>query len=517
MSTIKCSLFAGFLCFSHFVLAQENKFVTEMLKSKYTIVLFHAFNEGGYYNVSNQDDDYNWLSGACNLNGEEIVPLKYDYVMFWGDCFVVGLKYGKSPLYKLGIIDLKGKILLPCEHLYIMPFRTDPFNLERSLYLISDGGVNNSMMNLNYPQNSKFALYDVKNEKFITNFKYDYIEQCPPEEKLARFNIGGKITSSNSTTNAIVKDGKWGYLNDEGEEVISAQYDVATPFKNGVAQVTLDGVRSMITNPITGSDVVMSSLVDTNIPQTNVLNEDVFAFVFANENYSNLSGADFSIKDGKIFSEYCRKTLGVSENNVRYYEDATYGNFMKALSQIKDIADVYEGDAKFIFYFSGLGMTDERTKERFLLPSDAQIGTLTSTGVSIKAVTDFFNSIRSQYSLILIDAPFNGKDKIGKMLSETRGVQIAAKTIVPSNNVVVALSGGDKGDVYVDTRKGHGLFTYSLLEKLQADKGKSRVRDVLEYVEGNVKKQSLELFNDVQSPKVSVSKQFNIEYQSLKF
>ena len=459
-----------------------------------------------------------FTEGACNLDGKEIVPPKYVYVSFEGDCFIVGLPYDEKEYNylksKLGIIDLTGKVLLSCKYLFIQSF-----NKEKGLYLISYGGVNKSERGFSdYSFDSKFALYDIKNAKFITDFKYDYVEyQYSSKEKLARFNIGGRITANTLLYDAVVEGGKWGYLNEEGQEVITAKYDAAMPFKDGVAQVILNEVTSLIANPITGSSIFASSPVDTNIPQTKNSNENLFAFVFANENYTSLSGADFSINDGKSFSEYCRKTLGVSENNVRYYEDATYGNFMKALSQIKDIADVYEGDAKFIFYYSGLGMTDERTKERYLLPSDVHLETLASTGISVKAVTDLFNSIKSQYSLVLIDAPFNGKDKTGKMLAEARGVQIAAKTIVPSGNIVLALSANDNGNVYSDKNIGHSLFTYSLLEKLQADRNGSLVKDVLEYAVSSVKKQSLEQFNDVQSPQVKVSEQFNITYQSLKF
>ena len=37
--------------------------------------------------------------------------------------------------------------------------------------------------------------------------------------------------------------------------------------------------------------------------------------------------------------------------NIRYYEDATFGNFAMIKKQVQDIADVYDGEASFIFYY----------------------------------------------------------------------------------------------------------------------------------------------------------------------
>lgn len=320
-----------------------------------------------------------------------------------------------------------------------------------------------------------------------------------------------------------VEGGKWGIINTENKIIIPPEYDTPIFFdEDGVAQVTKDGVTSILQNPLTGTSLNVANSgvsikVDTNIPKTRRTDENIFAFIFANENYVNLSGADFSINDGKVIAEYCRSTLGVPENNLRYYEDATYGNFMKAFSQIEDIADVYEGDAKFIFYFSGLGMTDEKTKERFLLPADASVAALSSTGISMKDVAELFNRVQSQYALVLVDAPFNGKDKTGQMLASARGVQISAKTIVPAGRTIIATATDEQGNLLASKRWGHGLFTYTLLEKLQVDKGNCTIKSMLDYAKSEVKKQSLKQAGEVQAPKVSVAAQFENQYNTLKF
>ena len=61
--------------------------------------------------------------------------------------------------------------------------------------------------------------------------------------------------------------------------------------------------------------------VDENIYKTSSINKETFVVIIANQDYHELSSVDFAINDGKIFKEYCNKTLGIPEQNIKYKEN----------------------------------------------------------------------------------------------------------------------------------------------------------------------------------------------------
>jgi len=537
--------------------AQESETVKKMLEERYGIgTVTYNSEEGGWYEIKKE-----YSRAACDLTGKEIVPLqeevfihkiKSDNLYFYelhksdkkalynqyGDCIIpmlantaklfieydgsiIAVKQGANdPLdikeQRLGLYNKKGKFLLPREYTFLVLFNTD------GIYLVGKGGKSNTLMGYwDYPHNAKYALYDVNREMFTTDFVYDYIDhQYKRKEKLASFNIGGKIIENTNNYNAIVRGGKWGYLGEDGKEVIPAKYESATPFKEGVAQVTENGIATLIPNPLTkGNSYARTEVaiaLDTQIPETKKKGDDTFAFILSNENYSNFSSSDYSINDGKIFAEYCKKTLGIPENNVRYYEDATYGNIQKAIKQVKDIADVYDGEAKIIFYFSGLGISDEKTSFKYLLPSDASLSALSSTAISLEQLCQTLSKLKTLYTLTIIDAPFNGADKNGKALASGRGAKISNKSISePKNNMILVL-GSETGNCYSSKTLGHGLLTYSILNHINKSSGNSDIKSLFDAAFSNVRKESLNLFKDVQKPEIKVSEQIKNALQTLK-
>jgi len=503
--------------------AQENENVEKILEEKYGYACYHSLG-GGYYSVRKDGKE-----GACDLKGREIIPpTTYDEVsghqiIEYGYCEVK--KNGKT-----GVISKEIKEVIPCQYDGIRTFQ-----LEKS-------------SNCEVKIGNKWGVYNIKEAKEVIpclyeeiyswelddnsccNVKRDgkwgicnnvgkeivpckYVYRLSIGDDLFLFNIGGTVDSNNN-----IIGGKWGYLDMDGKEIIPAQYDNASVFRDGVAQVTKNGVVSLLQHPKKGTTLQLvngenSNTIDTNIPETGLRNEELFIFAFANENYTNFSGADYSINDGKTFCEYGKKTLGVPEKNIHFYEDATFGNMQKALSLIKDIADVYDGDAKIIFYFSGLGLIDDKTKDQYLLPSDATLSSLSSTGLSIRTVTEILGHLNIKYSLLLLDAPFNGNDKKGKLLSSARGVQIASKNIEPTGNLIVCTAGMNDDNVYSDESLSHGVFTYCFLEQLRNIKDEFSLKELIDLTADNVKKKSLDSFKTVQKPQIIISEQFLDKYQ----
>ena len=171
------------------------------------------------------------------------------------------------------------------------------------------------------------------------------------------------------------------------------------------------------------------------------------------------------------------KTLGLPKNNVRFYEDATYGNIIRAIETLKNIADVYEGDAAIIFYYAGLGATDAQTSTSYLLPTDANPSALGATGYSLQKLSDALAELNTRYSLVLIDAGFAGTDRNGQFLEKNRAVQMSSKRVLPRNKTIVLTASGSKETAF--TQKELALranISVSYLSRIATEPGRVHAR-----------------------------------------
>lgn len=445
---------------------------------------------------------------------KEVVPCIYDDIdmdeLRNGNSFIIHRPSGaKGQPGKVGIFDGKElKEILPCgKYPYIKNY-----NKEKQTVIVCKGleytyDEDNDKYTIR--KQGKWGVYDLKKKKEIVPCKYDLLKQ--EEDGVYAFNKGCVISIKDDHDDFVYYEGgKWGYIDAMCNEIVAPQYDRVFDFKDGVAQVVKDGVNAFLEHPLKGTSLKLAnggdgSPIDKDIPTTSKKNENLFAFIIANENYTNFKGADYSINDGKVFAEYCKKTLGVPERNVRYYEDATYGNMLGAVKKLQDIADVYEGDAQIIFYYSGLGATDEKTTERYLLSTDASMLALDKTGYEVKNLLSTLNSANVQNMWVVIDAPFSNLDKNGQPLTANRGVAIKAKDVSAEGKTIVTMSCDGNQTAYSSKDYGHSLFTYALLEKLQQSKGNCTIKEMTDYATSWVKKNAMSAYDKMQTPKVIVS------------
>ena len=122
--------------------------------------------------------------------------------------------------------------------------------------------------------------------------------------------------------------------------------------------------------PTTPKPVVTKSDVDTGIPSTGAVNENTFALIIANEAYQNVAPVPNAINDGKVFADYCMKTLGMPKTNIHLVNNATYINIKRELNLMRQIAEAYKGGAKLVVYYAGHGLPDEASGDAYLLPVD---------------------------------------------------------------------------------------------------------------------------------------------------
>lgn len=496
----------------------------ELVPCQYDAICTNYFPKGNGYVVIN-DNKY----GFVNLQGKETVPCIYSYLttQYTKAPYLTAVKGGTRPVdafepsinpqHKVmngqwGVLDLNGNEVLPFVYDYIMKVQDD-------IAVVCKGG------RIGFKERESRIIDGTKKIHYSCTYEHNGCD-C------GFYNLKTGKSTSCQYKDALIGEGyiaccntseKWGYLDAATMQVvIPFEYESAQAFKNGVAQVKKAGKSTFLTDPKKGTSLTLANggssiKVDGNIPVIKEKQEESFAFIIANENYVHLKGADYAINDGKVFKEYCLKTFGMPESNVRYYEDATYGNIVNAVKKIKDIADVYEGDAKIFVYFSGLGTTDAASKERYILPTDASLDALNVTGYSVQKLMDELNALNTKQTVVILDAPFSGLNKEGKMLGENRGVAIAPKPAVTKGNTVLITACSGSESAYSMKDYGHSLFTYGLLEKIQDSKGQSSLKEAVDYATTWVKKESLKRLNKTQTPQLQAEDAIKNNLNNIKF
>lgn len=239
-------------------------------------------------------------------------------------------------------------------------------------------------------------------------------------------------------------------------------------------------------------------------PFTGKKSDKTFALIIANENYEMAGKVDMATYDGLAIKEYLTKTYGLSERQIFYYPDATYGKIAKALRDVKAVAEAYNGDINLIFYYAGHGIPDNKTQDAFIMPVDAD-GTDTGVCYSLTKMYDQLEAMKLNQCVVLLDACFSGAQRNGNMIVAARGVALKPKVAEPDGATVVISATSGEETAFSYKEKKHGLFTYFLLKYLQENKNKVTLGGLADYVSTQVSQQSVLINGKKQTPSVIIA------------
>ena len=260
---------------------------------------------------------------------------------------------------------------------------------------------------------------------------------------------------------------------------------------------------------------VPSSDVDVNLPNNPATNENTFAVIIANENYQEEVTVEYALNDGEMFKEYCCKVLGIPEDNIHIRKDATRNNLIAEVAWMQKVAEAYKGEARFVVYYAGHGIPDEKSGSSYLLPVDGK-GSMLETGYSLQQFYQQLGEMPSSGVVVFMDACFSGSKRGDGMLASARGVAIKAKVQEPKGKMVVFSAAQGDETAYPLKDKEHGLFTYYLLKKLKDTQGNVTLGELSSYVSDQVSKKSIVSNGKSQTPSVSHSSSMNESWKTMK-
>lgn len=218
-----------------------------------------------------------------------------------------------------------------------------------------------------------------------------------------------------------------------------------------------------------------------------------------------------------------RKKMGLNPDNIKLLldQDATAFNIKNAISSW--LFKNAEPDSVVFIYFAGHGGVEEdrlgveKDKlAKYLLPYDASFDDLYSSAISNRDFNELLLTIRSTKLVIFMDSCYSG----GVSERKARDLKITEdpyqKIGEGEGRIVIAASKPDQRS-FEDSRLGHGIFTYNLIEALsgKADRNKVgyvTVLDAYKYLENNVHDLARKLAGGEQDPVMrgDISKDFAI-------
>lgn len=259
----------------------------------------------------------------------------------------------------------------------------------------------------------------------------------------------------------------------------------------------------------------MNHSVDYGIPIASKPQTNTYAIVIANENYKRVPNVPHALNDGRVFQKYLISTFGIPEDNIDYLEDASLNDIKYALSNVAQRCEAFRDQVSVIVYYAGHGVPDEKTADAFLLPVDG-FGTDPSSGLNLDDFYDSLSAMPAKSVVVLLDACFSGAKRDGGMLMATRGITIKPKMHVPDGKLIVFSATSNEETAFPIEEQKHGLFTYTLLRKIQETGGDITWGDLADYVTKTVKNRSIDLNGKLQTPTVSVSSSFRDSWRELK-
>lgn len=206
---------------------------------------------------------------------------------------------------------------------------------------------------------------------------------------------------------------------------------------------------------------------------------------------SNIPDLTFAAKDAEAFYDFLRSDAAgpFEEDHILFLKDgaATGQALRDAMFVFLQQAD---WDDLVVIYFAGHGAPDPRRPENlYLLPSDADVNALASTGFPMWDVkTALRRQISAERVVVIADACHSGGT--GGDANPISGS--FADLFSPSRRLT--LTAADRNELSFEDARwggGHGVFTYSLLKGLRGDadadgNGIVTFGEVSEFVSGTV-------------------------------
>ena len=187
------------------------------------------------------------------------------------------------------------------------------------------------------------------------------------------------------------------------------------------------------------------------------------------------------------------------ERNIVLLKGAKAGRASLVKNLEQWLPRMARADSRVYFYFSGHGAPDVKTGQAYLVPWDGDPNFLESTAYPVAQLYRKLGELPARQVLVAIDSCFSGAGGRSVLASGARPLVNRIETgAAPAKLTVLAASASHEISGSLDD-KGHGAFTYFLLQGLDA--GKTTPQALAEYLTPRVQDEARRLNRD-QTPQL---------------
>ena len=237
------------------------------------------------------------------------------------------------------------------------------------------------------------------------------------------------------------------------------------------------------------ADTLFDNIEDVKQKPTN---PKVWLLAIAIEDYQFTDKVVFSKRSGEAFILAAQKLFGVSaQQTVAILDkDASKSNIVSKISSLRN--NLKPGDT-IIFYYSGHGIPDIRTREAYLLPVDSTPGSITQNSFfKLDNIYKTLQSSKASNVVAYIDACFSGSTDNKSLFKGVAAARLKAKKSSFNKTKMLVMTAG-KGDQFSNQyeKEEHRLFSYFLIKELLKNSHNvkqiySQVRDSVEDVSSSI-------------------------------
>lgn len=214
--------------------------------------------------------------------------------------------------------------------------------------------------------------------------------------------------------------------------------------------------------------------------------------IIAIEDYEVTTTVNFAKNSALKFKEVAKKTLGISEKNIRTLVNATSGNIKRNLKSM--LRQVEAGDTVY-FYYSGHGIpVASQNNEPYILPKDMSPDYIQDENYfKLRNIYSSLTNSKASKVIAFTDSCFSGVTDNKSVLREGLGAtRLKPRNIKFDFRKMVVLSAGT-GKEYSNMyeKRSHRLFSYFVMKSLL--KGNKTIKSLHEDIYANVKKESYKL------------------------
>jgi tetratricopeptide (TPR) repeat protein len=254
--------------------------------------------------------------------------------------------------------------------------------------------------------------------------------------------------------------------------------------------------------------------VDKDIPKGKDVRGTAIAVIIGNKEYSRYNNGipdvDYAERDAGFMRQYVIHVLGYREENIIYEKNATLAELNRIFGTAGVRGELFNWvkpkKSEVFIYYTGHGAPDAGGKGAFLVPVDAHVDYIASSGYSLDTFYENLSKLPAKKIIVVLDACFSGDSAKGMLV---KGVSPATlKSISPVREIANATTFASADRDQVSTwfpEKRHSLFTYFFLKGLKGDADANRdkkisVKEMKEYLDDNVPYQARRLVNREQTP-----------------